>query len=191
MMACMKLTRRHCLGLGAFAATSLLVACAGLMGPRTIEISREQLLSKLGQRFPTTKRVMNLLDVEAAAPQLDMLADRNRVMASIDLTARELIFNQGYKGHVAISFGLRYEPKDLSIRLKDPKVEQIQVEGLPPLYQRQLSGMGAQFIEDSLQDYPVHQFKQEDLRSADRMGYEVGDIVVTNTGLAVHLTPKP
>ena len=191
MMACMKLTRRHGLGLGALAATSLLVACASLMGPRTIEISREQLLSKLGQRFPTTKRVMNLLDVEASAPQLDLLADRNRVVAAVDLTARELIFNQGYTGHVAVSFGLRYEPKDLSIRLKDPKVEKIQVEGLPPVFQRQLSTAGAQFIEDSLQDYAVHQFKAEDLRNADRMGYQVGEIVVTATGLAVHLAPKP
>ena len=70
------------------------------------------------------------------------------------------------------------------------KIEQVMVEGLPPVYQRALSTMGAQLVEDSLNDYPVHQFKPEDLRTADRMGYEVKNIQITATGLAVHLVPR-
>ena len=92
---------------------------------------------------------------------------------------------------MALSFGLRYEPKDLTIRLVQPKVEQVMVDGLPPLYQTALSNMGARLAEESLQDYAIHQFKPEDLRAADRMGYEVKDIQVTTTGLAIHLAPRP
>lgn len=192
MMAAIMLKRRQWLGLSACLTTSiLLVSCASLLGPRTINISREEMLSKLGQKFPATKRVLGLLDVEAAAPELTLIPERNRVVAKVTMTARELMFNEGYKGHVTLSFGLRYEPKDLSIRLKDPKVEQVVVDGLPAIYQRALSNMGARFVEDSLQDLTVHQFKPEDLRNADRMGYQVGEITVSATGLAVHLTPKP
>lgn len=172
-------------------AAMLLSGCAGLLGPRTVEISREELLAKLGKQFPTTKRVMRLLDVTASLPTLEMQGEQNRVLAGVDLTARELIMLQEYKGHVALSFGLRFEPKDLTIRLTNPKIEKVDIEGLPPVYQRALSGMGAQFAEESLQDYPVHQFKPEDLRAADRMGYEVKDILVTATGIAVHLSPRP
>ena len=172
-------------------ATGLLAACASLLGPRTVEISREELTDKLGKQFPTTKRVLKLLDVTAALPRLDMIADSNRVGVTFDLTAKELLFNQEYKGTVGLSFGLRYEPSDLSIRLKDVKIEQVQVEGLPPVYQRALTNLGAQMAEEQLQDFPVHHFKPEDLHSADRMGYQVGDISVTKTGLAVKLTPKP
>jgi hypothetical protein len=172
-------------------AAGLAGGCASLLGPRTVEISREELTDKLGKQFPTTKRVMRLLDVTAALPRLDMIADSNRVGVTFDLTAQELLFNQEYKGTVGLSFGLRYEPSDLSIRLKDVKIEQVHVEGLPPAYQRALTNLGGQVAEDQLQDFPVHHFKPEDLRSADRMGYQVGDISVTKTGLAVKLTPKP
>ena len=172
-------------------AAGLAAGCASLLGPRTVEISREELTDKLGKQFPATKRVMRLLDVTAALPRLDMIADSNRVGVTFDLTAKELLFNQEYKGTVGLSFGLRYEPSDLSIRLKDVKIEQVHVEGLPPAYQRALTNLGGQVAEDQLQDFPVHHFKPEDLRSADRMGYQVGDISVTKTGLAVKLTPKP
>jgi hypothetical protein len=105
-------------------AAGLAAGCASLLGPRTVEISREELTDKLGKQFPTTKRVMRLLDVTAALPRLDMIADSNRVGVTFDLTAKELLFNQEYKGTVGLSFGLRYEPSDLSIRLKDVKIEQ-------------------------------------------------------------------
>lgn len=184
--------RRLAMASAGVAATGLLLAgCAGLLGPRTVEITREELLAKLGKQFPTTKRIMRLLDVTAALPTLEMQGDKNRVLASLDLTARELIMLQEYTGHVSLSFGLRFEPKDLSIRLTNPKIERVDIEGLPPVYQKALTNMGAQFAEDSLKDYPVHQFKPEDLRTANRMGYEVKDIVVTASGLAVHLSPRP
>jgi Protein of unknown function (DUF1439) len=172
------------------AVAGLVAACASLLGPRTVEISRDELQAKLGKQFPTTKRVMKLLDVSTGLPRLDLQGDKNRVAMGFDLTAKELIMGGEHKGEVTLSFGLRFEPKDLTIRLTQPKIEQVMVEGLPPVYQRALSTMGAQLVEDSLNDYPVHQFKPEDLRTADRMGYEVKNIQITATGLAVHLVPR-
>lgn len=182
--------RRRTLFMG-MALAGLVAACSTLLGPRTVEISREELQARLGKQFPTTKRVMKLLDVSAGLPRLDLQGDKNRVALAFDLTAKELIMGGEHKGQVALSFGLRFEPKDLTIRLTQPKVEQVMVEGLPAVYQRALSTMGAQLVEDSLNDYPVHQFKPEDLRTADRMGYEVKDIQITSTGLAIHLAPRP
>lgn len=175
----------------AMALPAALAACASLLGPRTVEISREELLTKLGKQFPTTKRLMKLLDVTAALPTLDLQEEQNRVSASVDLTARELIMGQEYKGKVTLSFGLRFEPKDLTLRLNEPRIEQVAVEGLPPVYQRALSNLGAKLVEETLNDYAVHQLKPEDLRTADRLGYQVKDIAVTRTGLAVHLIPRP
>ncbi|WP_290645896.1 DUF1439 domain-containing protein [Aquabacterium sp.] len=175
----------------AMAIPVMLAACASLLGPRTVEISREELLTKLGKQFPTTKRLMKLLDVTAALPTLDLQEEKNRVSASVDLTARELLMGQEYKGKVTLSFGLRFEPKDLTLRLNEPRIEQVAVEGLPPVYQRALSNLGAKLVEETLNDYPVHQLKPEDLRTADRLGYQVKDIAVTHTGLAVHLIPRP
>lgn len=182
--------RRRTLFMG-MALAGLVASCATLLGPRTVEISRDELLAKMGKQFPMTKRVMKLLDVSAALPRLDLQGDKNRVALGVDLTARELIMGGEHKGQVVLSFGLRFEPKDLSIRLTQPRIEQVMVDGLPQVYQRALSTLGAQLVEDSLNDYVVHQLKPEDLRTADRMGYEVKDVQITATGLAIHLVPRP
>lgn len=181
--------RRRTLLMG-MASAALVAACASLLGPRTVEISRDELQTKLGKQFPMTKRVMKLLDVSAGVPRLDLQGDQNRVALSFDLTAKELIMGGEHKGQVALSFGLRFEPKDLTIRLTQPKVEKVMVEGLPAVYQRALSTLGTQLVEDSLNNYTVYQFKPEDLRTADRMGYEVKDVQITTGGLAIHLVPR-
>jgi hypothetical protein len=162
-----------------------------MIGPRTIEVPKEELLSKLGQRFPVTQRVMNLLDISVSAPSLDLLPDTNRVAASIPLVAHEMLGGRDHPGRIKLSFGLRYEPQDLSVRLTGVKIEQVDIEGLPALFQQGLTRLGAAVAEERLQDQAVHHFKPDDLRSADRMGYEVGEIRVTATGLAIKLTPRP
>lgn len=176
---------------GAGCLTLLLHGCASLWGPRTVEISRDELLRKLGQRFPTTQRVMGVLDVEAASPTLTLQPEHNRVMTGIALTARDLLRGGTYQGDIQLSFGLRYEPQDLSLRLTQLKVERMSFPGLPAAYERALTRLGAGLAESTLQDYTVHRFKPEDLRRADRLGYEVGEIAVTATGLAVQLRPRP
>jgi hypothetical protein len=178
-------------GATGLASALALAACASLIGPRTIEIPKEELLSKLGQRFPVTQRVMNLLDISVSAPSLDLLPDTNRVAASIPLVAHEMLGGRDHPGRIKLSFGLRYEPQDLSVRLTGVKIEQVDIEGLPALFQQGLTRLGAAVAEERLQDQAVHHFKPDDLRSADRMGYEVGEIRVTATGLAIKLTPRP
>jgi hypothetical protein len=178
-------------GATGLASALALAACASLIGPRTIEVPKEELLSKLGQRFPVTQRVMNLLDISVSAPSLDLLPDTNRVAASIPLVAHEMLGGRDHPGRIKLSFGLRYEPQDLSVRLTGVKIEQVDIEGLPALFQQGLTRLGAAVAEERLQDQAVHHFKPDDLRSADRMGYEVGEIRVTATGLAIKLTPRP
>jgi len=167
-----------------------LSACASLLGPRTVEVSREELQAKLSKPFPTTQRVMNVLDINAQAPTLSLLPERNRVATRMALTAQDSLMGQSYRGSVALSFGLRYEPKDLSIRLTQVTLDEVQIDGLPAIYQRTLTRLAASIAESRLQDFPVHHFKPEDLRKADRMGYEVGEIRVTATGLAIALQPR-
>ncbi|MEY2843549.1 MAG: hypothetical protein RI920_1586, partial [Pseudomonadota bacterium] len=48
------------------ATATVLAACAGWMGPRTIDIPREDLQAKLSQKFPISKQVLGYLDVTAS-----------------------------------------------------------------------------------------------------------------------------
>jgi hypothetical protein len=183
------LTRRR--ALLALAATTALVGCASLLGPRTVDISREELLLKLGKQFPMRKTLAEIFEVEAKAPRLQLDPDTNRVAAEFDLAATDRLFGRTYQGLVGVSFGMRYEPQDRTIRLNQVTVDKVTLEGLSDSGQRQLSKLGSALAQDKLQNYPIHQFKPEDLRSADRWGYQVEDIVVTANGLSVKLVPKP
>lgn len=185
-----EISRRSALRWGTLATLVGLTACASMLGARTVVISKEELASKIAKPFPVTHRLMDLLDVKAQAPRLRFMPQENRVGTEFDLSASDLLFNRTYNGTIGVSFGLRFEPKDLTLRLTNVKVDQISLAGLPAAAQRYLTKLGAWIAEDQLRDFPVHHFKPEDLRSADRLGYEVGDIKVTDQGLEVHLNPK-
>lgn len=185
-----EMSRRDALRWGGLALLSSLAGCAGILGPRTVVITKEELTTKIAKPFPVSNRIMDLLDVKAQAPRLQFHPKDNRVGTEFDLSATDNLFKKTYQGTIGVSFGLRFEPKDLTLRLTAVKVDQIALAGLPATLQRYLTRLGAWIAEDKLQDYPVHQFKPEDLRTADRLGYEVGDIKVTDKGLEVHLNPK-
>lgn len=167
-----------------------MAGCANLLGPRTIEISRDELLRKLAPQFPLTQRLMGVLDVDALPPTLDLHADQNRVTATVPLVARELLRGRTHQGELALSFGLRFEPQDLSIRLRDPRLESARIDGVPPAWQQGLTSLAAWLAEDRLNDLVVHRLKPEDLQRTERMGYAVHDLRVTTTGLAVDLRPR-
>jgi hypothetical protein len=172
------------------ASACALTACASLLGPRTIEISRDELQGRLGKQFPVSKRVANVMEIVVATPQLRMLPDQEQVATDFALNGRDMFTGRSYTGHISLRFGLRYEPSDLTIRLTKVKIDQVELEGFPPVFQQALTTLGAPLVEQNLQGHVVRQLKPEDLRQADRMGYQVDDIKVTATGLAVHLSPR-
>lgn len=164
-----------------------LTGCAKLLGPRTIEISQDELLQKLSKEFPLRKQVLSVFDVTADAPTLRMLPEADRVATLIPFTARERLLGGTFKGAIGISFGLRFESRDLTLRLRDTRVDQVDIGALP---ERVTTRLGAWLAEDKLKDFPIHRFKPEDLRTADRLGYRVDTIKVTADGLVVRLVPR-
>jgi len=176
------------IGAGLLALT--LGGCASLLGPRTVEISQGELLEKLSGQFPLSQRVLNVLDVQALTPRLTLHPDTNRVTATVPLVAKDVLRQRPQQGEVALSFGLRFEPQDLSIRLRDPRVESARIQGLPEPLQQGLTRLAAWMANERLNNQVVHRLKPEDLRSADRMGYVVHDLRVTASGLAVDLRPR-
>lgn len=187
------LSRRAVGRLLTIGAVTTLAACSSLnsmLAPSTVEISREELLKKLSQQFPLRNQILDVFDVTANAPRLTMQPDANRVLADIDLSATDRWFKRQYQGSLWLSFGLRYEPRDQTIRLANVTIDKVSMQGLPDSYQRQMTKLGGWLTEDRLQDYVVHRFTPEELRRADEHGLTVADIKITQRGLAIKLAPK-
>ncbi len=167
-----------------------LSACAALPSlwrPSEIYISQTQLQNMLAQRFPLEKRWLDRLDVQVAQPQLRLMPESNRIGSSLMLTVKNP-FGRDWTGSLAFNSGLRFDAPTRSIRLTDPKVESVQLQGLPEVYARSLNGLSALVLEELLKEAPIHTFSAEQLRLGN-VDLKPRAIKVTPQGLSVSMDP--
>src|SRR5262249_26229541 len=91
------------------------------------------------------------------------------------------------RGELAVSFALRYEPSDATLRAADVRVEKLALEGLAPAWNEPLEAAGALVAENVLEGSVLHAFRPEELARA--RGWRPGDIRVTPTGVRIELLP--
>jgi hypothetical protein len=181
---------------GALLAALALAACGALLGPRTIDVSEARLQELVARQFPLKSRALELLDINIAAPRLTLRPDANRIASEFDLTIGESLLKTPYRGTIALSYGLRYEPSDHTVRLADLRIERAELgeagsTGLPGGTRRQLDRIGSTIAEKVLGDPVVYTLTPKDLETVQGRGYQPGDIRVTPRGLTITLVPEP
>lgn len=163
----------------------LLAGCAS--GPRAIDVSRAQLQSALERRFPHEARAAGVLALHVGVPRLELLPQANRVRLDFALEVSDRILRSAYRGELAVSFGLRWEPSDASVRAANVRVEQMAVQGLPADWRSPLQRAGAALAENLLEDTVLHTFRPDELARA--RGWTPGAIRVTPAGLRIEFLP--
>ena len=103
-------------------------------------------------------------------------------------TGRSLLAD-GFKGRLALSYGLRYEPADQTVRLADVRLDRFQLEGVPDALKTRTGRLGGLLAEELLSGFAVYRFKPEDLNIAQSLGYKPGGLYVTPRGVALTLEP--
>lgn len=186
-------SRRGVLAVLAILATAL-AGCSALpfnnpFGPRTIEVSQEQLLAQLSGQFPFNRRMLDFFEVTVSAPRLTMLPQENRIATELDVDTGRTLLTDGFKGRLTLSYGLRYEPSDQSVRLAEVRLERFQLEGVPDALKTRTGRLGGLLAEELLSGFPVYRFKPEELNIALGLGYKPGGIYVTGRGVALTLEP--
>lgn len=180
---------------GALAVLALALAgCSALpfnnpFVPRTIEVSQEQLLAQVSGQFPFNRRMLDFFDVTVSAPRLTMLPQENRIATELDVDTGRTLLTEGFKGRLALSYGLRYEPGDQSVRLADVRLDRFQMEGVPDALKTRTGRLGSVLAEELLNGFTVYRFKPEDLKIALGLGFTPGAIHVTARGVALTLEP--
>ncbi len=168
-----------------------LLVAAGLAGcavwPRSIEISEAQLQQQLDRQFPVSRQVLRIFDVTLGQPQLTLLPASNRIATAFDVSIGERWLREPYRGSFALSYGLRYEPRDATIRLADVHVEQLRLEGAPAALQRELDRFGVLLAEQLLDGEVIHTFSATDVAAAQRQGLEPGAIHVGRHAISIGL----
>ena len=177
--------RRRSLLHAAGAGAVLIAGCATL--PRSVELPREQIEAALARRFPRETRIAELLVLRVGAPRLTLLPESNRVRLAFHLDVMERIMRRAAQGELALSFSLRFEPTDATLRAADVRVEAIELQGIPEQWRGVLQSAGALAAEQFLEGAVLHAFTSEQLARAG--GLRPGDIRVTPRGVRVELVP--
>ncbi len=162
-----------------------------MLGPRSVEISEAQLQQRIAQRFPIDSRVLRLFDVTLGVPRLTLLPESNRIATELDVRVGSRWLAALYRGTLALSYGLRFEAADYTLRLADVRVERLQIDAAPAELQRELDGIGIVLAERLLDDRVIHALRPQDIEAMRRQRLMPGDIRVTRRGISIALTPIP
>lgn len=160
---------------------ALLAGCVTV--PHSVEISRQQIQSALDRRFPYETRAAHLLPVRVGAPRLDLLPESNRLRLDFPI---DVLRGTG-RGELAVSFAVRWEPADSSLRAANVRVDRLDLQGLAERVRGPLELVGSLVAEQVLEGAVLHAFRPEELARAQ--GWTPGEIRVTPTGVRMTLQP--
>ena len=186
----MRARRRWC-GLAALSMLALLGACAA--GPRTVSVSASELQALIAKRFPIERRVLEVFELQLSAPTVRLLPQDNRLATELNLLATDRLSGRSLQGLLGLSFALRYEGADGTLRLMQPRVERFDVGdgGKASRLGAQAQHVAGPWAEQLLDDAVVHRLKNEQLAALRAAGYQPGTLTVTAQGVDVVLMPLP
>ncbi len=183
--------RRRLLAAAIASPVWLLGGCAALSpGARTIEISEAQLVQLISTQFPFNSRYLELFDVSLASPRVRLIPAENRIGTELGYSIGSfLLGSRRYQGQLKLSYGLRFEPSDNTVRLSEVRVDGFEVPGVPSAYASRANRLGGLLAENLLKDFVIHRLKAEDLDTARGWGYQPGALTVQPGGLRLQLDP--
>lgn len=153
-------------------------------------MTRQDIEAAVGKRFPTTLNYGQLLSVELTHPKIGFNPQANRVMTQIDAHLQNVLLQgQPLAGVLSLSSALKYDPVKRAVLLDNPNVERVDVNGMPPAYDQQLTAIGGSLAQQVLNQYPIYTFKPEQLRYGGR-DVEPGAITVLPDGIKVEVKTK-
>lgn len=169
-------------------ACAMLASCAGIIGPRDVEIPLAKLQAGVERRFPLHNRALDLFDIDFSHPQLTLQADTERVGLSIEANIAPPFTHQSWHGTLALSGRLSIDAARGAIFMSDARVERFLIDGVDEGRQRQFAKVANVLMDKLLRETAVYNFRMDDLRYAG-VQFVPTSIRATPTALVVRLEP--
>ena len=169
-------------------ALGLLASCAGVLGPRDIELPLHKLQAGLDRRFPINSRLLELFEVELTRPQLTMLHESGRIGMTMDATVTPPFSRSVWRGRLALSGRLYIDQAGSALLMGEPRVDGFQIDGVDDARQRQLAKVANVLMEKVVADVPLYHFRSEDLRYGG-VQFVPTRIATSPQGLVVSVEP--
>ena len=175
---------------------ALLVACSNLSRPTQWTFSEAELQAQLQRQFPLEQRLMEVLEVRATQPQVQLLPQSNRLQAVMDVHARERLLATQTSGRLDFDAALRWQQSDRTVRLDRVRVRDfVQVQAparADPTGARRSSGerLAAALAEHMLENLVLYRLPADKAAQLDRAGVQVAALTITSKGLEITFAPK-
>ncbi len=176
-------------------AALCLAGCAGLAGPPTIRLSGDEVQTLVSKAFPQEKRLLEVLDVTIAAPRTQLLPERNRLSAALDMQARDRVFGAQWKGRLEFDAALRWNPADQTVRLDQVRVQDLVVDKADKpdaithtnttLNRSHTERLSAAVAERLLENLSLYQLSGERAAQMQRLGVAPSAVTVTSRGVEI------
>lgn len=176
---------------GAAMVVLALAGCAVFSpGPKTVQISEARLAELMARQFPFNSCYLEIFDVVIGTPRITLLPETNRIGTAFSYSlGSALLGSRQFAGTLDLTYGLRFEPGDATLRLADVRVEGVQVPGVPVAYRNQANRLGSLLAENLLRDQVIHRLSEQDLASARGWGYQPGAFKVVPGAVQLQLDP--
>jgi len=165
-------------------------ACAHLAGPQTLQVSQNELQSKLDQALPLERSVLEIFTLKVESPRLRMLPESQQLALSVHLKLHDKLLGHDKGGDLAFRAGLQFDSATLSLKLVHVQVDQFQIDGVAPQLQANINRLVLPQLEQHFEGYVLRQFKPDELGVGYKLGYTVGRIEVRPEGLRIELVPQ-
>lgn len=182
--------RRQLLILLGSTSALALAGCASALGDQTLFIDQARLQQRLDSRFPLNKAFLGLLNVTISQPRLRFDTSANRLGTTLNLTAPPMLgLTPALNGTLDLSYALRYEPADHSVRMRDVQVHSVNLKDSQGRSNSRVNSALSLVGQQLLQDFTLYKLTDADLAKAAQYQYVPVGISVKHNGLAVLLTP--
>jgi hypothetical protein len=129
----------------------------------TVTFTEAEIQGRLGEKFPKSERLLDLIPVEIAEPRVRFLRGSNRVELTMEADVA-VPWVQTYRTTGVFTTSIRYEPEDQTLRLSDIKVEDFDATNLPEKFKAPLRITLTAAADKYLNDHPVHQLEPKDYK---------------------------
>ena len=170
-------------------AVAALTGCAGLVS-HDVTLSEAEITLLLARQFPMDRKVLEVIDLTIANPQIHLLPDTNRVATELDVTALDRLFGNSAHGHVNLDYGLRFEPSDHSIRMTQVRVRELTLDAGANSLHGVAQRLGTLVAENALENRALYKMKPAQADEMDRLNLVASPIRVTSQGLVMTISAK-
>lgn len=139
-------------------AILLLSACAIFNGPRTVLVPTEQLQAAMDKRFPLDMRYLELFDLHATQPKLQLDAQSGRIILTMDVVLAPPFVKRTWKGSIALSGVVQPDDVQRALVVREPRLDAFHIDGFDPEMSRKITRYGGLFAEQLLQGVPIARY---------------------------------